>query len=108
MNTSQVLIDILENYGVKDIFGHPGEQILPFYQTLEFSKIKHILCRNEQGAAIAADAYARSSGNHGVCIATAGPGALNMVIGIATSFKDSVPLLVITGDVPTDIKGNNS
>lgn len=98
MNTAEVLIKLLEKDGVKHIFGHPGEQILPFYKVLKESSIEHILTRHEQGAVHAADAYARSSGNYGLCISTAGPGAMNLVMGLATAFKDSVPLLVITGD----------
>ena len=98
MNTAEALIKLLEEDGVKYIFGHPGEQILPFYKALKGSSIEHILTRHEQGAAHAADAYARSSGNYGLCISTAGPGAMNLVMGVATAFKDSVPLLVITGD----------
>ena len=98
MNTAEALIKLLEDDGVKHIFGHPGEQILPFYKALKDSSIEHILTRHEQGASHAADAYARSSGNYGLCISTAGPGALNLVMGVATAFKDSVPLLVITGD----------
>ena len=98
MNTAEVLINLLEKDGVKYIFGHPGEQILPFYKFLKDSSIEHILTRHEQGAVHAADAYARSSGNYGLCISTAGPGAMNLVMGLATAFKDSVPILVITGD----------
>ena len=98
MNTAEALIKLLEEDGVKHVFGHPGEQILPFYKALKDSSIEHILTRHEQGAAHAADAYARSSGNYGLCISTAGPGAMNLVMGTTTAFKDSVPLLVITGD----------
>lgn len=104
---SDALIKVLENYDVKFIFGHPGEQILPFYDALRNSSIKHILMRHEQGAAHAADAYARVSSNFGVCVATAGPGALNLTMGVATAFKDSVPMIVITADVPRDLKGKN-
>ena len=98
MNTAEVLVQLLEKDGVKHIFGHPGEQILSFYKALNGSSIEHILTRHEQGAVHAADAYARSSGNYGLCISTAGPGAMNLVMGVSTAFKDSVPLLVITGD----------
>lgn len=104
---AQAMVKILELEGVEYIFGHPGEQILPFYDALGKSKIKHILMRHEQGAAHAADAYARISGKFGVCIASAGPGALNLVMGVATAYKDSVPILVITGDVPTDFSGGD-
>jgi acetolactate synthase-1/2/3 large subunit len=107
MRCADALIKILESNGVKFIFGHPGEQILPFYDALRSSKIKHVLMRHEQGAVHAADGYARVSGEFGVCISTAGPGALNLVMGVATAFKDSIPLIVITGDVDTDLKGTN-
>jgi acetolactate synthase-1/2/3 large subunit len=104
---ADALVKILESNSVKFIFGHPGEQILSFYDALRSSNIKHVLMRHEQGAAHAADGYARVSGDFGVCAATAGPGALNLVMGVATAFKDSVPLIVITGDVPRDLKGKN-
>jgi acetolactate synthase-1/2/3 large subunit len=104
---ADALVKILEKEGTKYIFGYPGEQILPFYQALQKSSIKHVLMRHEQGAVHAADGYARASTQPGVCVATAGPGALNMVMGVATAYKDSVPLLVITGDVPSHLKGEN-
>lgn len=104
---ADALVKILEKNGIQYIFGHPGEQILPLYESLRLSSIKHVLMRHEQGAAHAADGYARSSGEIGVCIATAGPGALNLVMGVATAYKDSVPLLVITGDVSTELAGGN-
>jgi Thiamine pyrophosphate-requiring enzymes [acetolactate synthase, pyruvate dehydrogenase (cytochrome), glyoxylate carboligase, phosphonopyruvate decarboxylase] len=104
---ADALVKILEKEGTEFIFGYPGEQILPFYQALQKSSIKHVLMRHEQGAAHAADGYARASSQPGVCVATAGPGALNMVMGVATAYKDSVPLLVITGDVPSQFKGEN-
>lgn len=102
---AHAIVEVLESEDVKYIFGHPGEQILPLYEALRKSDIKHVLMRHEQGAAHAADAYARISGKFGVCIASAGPGALNLTMGVATAFKDSVPLLVITGDVPSNLKG---
>ncbi|AUB55805.1 acetolactate synthase [Methanobacterium subterraneum] len=104
---ADALVKILEKEETKFIFGYPGEQILPFYQALQKSSIKHVLMRHEQGAVHAADGYARASSQPGVCVATAGPGALNMVMGVATAYKDSVPLLVITGDVPSQFKGEN-
>lgn len=104
---ADALVNILEKEGIEFIFGYPGEQILPFYQALQKSSIKHVLMRHEQGAAHAADGYARASSKLGVCVATAGPGALNMVMGVATAYKDSVPLLVITGDVSSQFKGEN-
>ena len=107
MECAEALVKVMEIEGVKFIFGHPGEQILPFYRALSSSTIKHVLMRHEQGAAHAADGYARASFNPGVCVASAGPGALNLVMGIATAYKDSVPLLVITGDVPGNLIGTN-
>ena len=104
---ADAMVKILEKEGIKYIFGHPGEQILPVYQALRKSSIKHVLMRHEQGAAHAADGYARASLQPGVCIASGGPGALNMVMGVATANKDSIPLLVITGDVPNPLKGEN-
>jgi acetolactate synthase-1/2/3 large subunit len=105
---AQVMIRTLEEEGVNLVFGHPGEQILPLYQALHHSSIKHVLMRHEQGAAHAADGYARATGGVGVCLASAGPGALNLVMGVATAYKDSVPLLVITGDLSTQVKGQNT
>lgn len=104
MNAAHKLVEILEENGVEYIFGIPGEQILPFYQALQKSSIKHILMRHELAAAHAADAYSRITGKMGVCMATGGPGSLNLVMGVATAFKDRIPMLVITGDNPTDIK----
>ena len=108
LRCADALVKILEINSVKFIFGHPGEQILPFYDAMRESKIKHILMRHEQGAAHASDGYARASASIGVCTATGGPGALNLVMGVATAYKDSVPIIVITGDVSTDMKGRNS
>jgi acetolactate synthase-1/2/3 large subunit len=102
------MVHILEEEGVGLVFGHPGEQILPLYEALHHSSIRHVLMRHEQGAAHAADGYARAKRTVGVCLASAGPGALNLVMGVATAYKDSVPLLVLTGDVPTPLKGQNT
>ncbi len=107
LRCADALVKILEQNNVKFIFGHPGEQILPFYDAMRKSKIKHVLMRHEQGAAHAADGYSRASASIGVCVATGGPGAMNLVMGVATAYKDSVPIIVLTGDVPTDIKGRN-
>lgn len=98
-NIAQYLVNKLEKEGVEYVFGYPGEQVLPIYEALRNSKIKHVLVRHEQAAAHAADCYARITGKYGVCIATAGPGAMNLVMGVATAYKDNVPLIVITGDV---------
>ena len=98
MNVSDNLVKILEEEGITEVFGIPGEQIMPLYKSLSDSNIKHILTRHEQAAAHAADGYSRASGKIGVCISTASPGALNFTMALATAFKDNVPILVITGD----------
>lgn len=107
LRCADALIKVFEKFGVKFIFGHPGEQILPLYDAMKESKIKHVLMRHEQGAAHAADGFARSSSDTSVCIATGGPGAMNLVMGVATAYKDSVPMIVITGDVPLKLKGKD-
>ncbi|NVK21402.1 MAG: acetolactate synthase 2 catalytic subunit [Kangiellaceae bacterium] len=102
------LIKVLEEHKVDTVFGYPGGAIMPVYDALFDSSIKHILCRHEQGAVFAADGYARSSGKLGVCIATSGPGATNLLTGIANAYLDSVPLLAITGQVNSDLMGTDS
>lgn len=104
-NIAEYIVSKLEKEGVRYVFGYPGEQVLPLYEALRKSKIKHILVRHEQAAVHAADCYARITGDYGVCIATAGPGAMNLVMGTSTAFKDNVPLIVLTGDVAKDDKG---
>jgi acetolactate synthase-1/2/3 large subunit len=105
---SQILIEALQNNGVKQIFGYPGGTIMPVYDALVGSGLKHYLCRHEQGAALAADAYGRVTRKAGVCMATSGPGATNLVTGIANAFMDSVPMVVITGQVPTALQGTDA
>jgi len=106
------LMDSLVQHGVSHIFGYPGGAILPIYDELfHWEKkyfIKHILCRHEQGAIHAADGYARSTGKTGVCFATSGPGATNLVTGIATAQMDSVPMIIITGQVATAFIGTDA
>jgi len=104
---AQALIRSLEMEKVRYIFGYPGGAILPVYDSLCSSKIKHILTRSEQGAAHAASGYARTSGNVGVCMATSGPGATNLVTGIATAYMDSIPVVAITGQVSTEVIGRD-
>ncbi len=99
---SKALIQSLENKNVEVIFGILGGAILPVYDTLCNSKIRHILSRHEQGAAHAADGYARASGKAGVCLATSGPGATNLVTGIANAYMDSSPVIALTGQVPSN------
>lgn len=105
MNIAKALVKILEEAGINVVFGAPGKWIGPIYIALSESKIKHILMRHEQAAAHAADGYARITGKPGVSIATAGPGALGLVLGVATAYKDHIPLLAITGQVPLKLRG---
>jgi len=105
LKVAEALVKILEKVGIDVVFGVPGRWISPVYIALSESKIKHILMRHEQAAAHAADGYARVTGRPGVCIATAGPGALGLVLGVATAFKDHIPLLAITGQVPLKLRG---
>jgi acetolactate synthase-1/2/3 large subunit len=108
MNGAQMVMKSLEAEHVKTLFGLPGGQVITLYDALYDSKIEHILMRHEQAAAHAADGYARVSGNVGVCLATSGPGATNLVTGIATANMDSVPLVAITGQVATSAIGGDS
>lgn len=105
---AKALIKTLERLGVEIIFGYPGGANLPIYKALNRSSIRHILAHHEQGAAHMADGYARATGKVGVCLATSGPGATNLVTGIATAYMDSAPLLAITGQVPTTLIGNDA
>jgi len=105
---AEILVKCLEEEGVDTVFGYPGGAVLPIYDALYDSKIKHILTRHEQGAAHAADGYARASGKPGVCMATSGPGATNLVTGIANAYMDSVPMVAFTGQVATSLLGKDS
>lgn len=102
------VISTLENLGTEYIFGYPGGAIMPVYDALVGSKLKHILARHEQGAIFSADAYARVTGNVGVCLATSGPGATNLVTGLANAYMDSVPIVAITGQVPSGLMGTDA
>ncbi len=108
MRGGEAIIESLKNMGVKTIFGYPGGQTIPFYDMLYDADMDHILVRHEQCAAHAADGFARASGEVGVCLATSGPGATNLVTGIATAFMDSSPIIAITGQVPTHLIGNDA
>ncbi|MDP3035405.1 MAG: acetolactate synthase large subunit [Methanobacteriaceae archaeon] len=108
MKGGQALIKSLIDKGADTVFGYPGGQLLPLYDMIYDSDLKHILVRHEQCAAHAADGYARASGKVGVCIATSGPGATNLVTGIATAYMDSSPVLSIAGQVPTHLIGNDA
>ncbi len=107
---SQIVIETLIEQGVTDVFGYPGGQVLNIYDALyqASDRINHILTAHEQGAAHAADGYARAKGTVGVVIATSGPGATNLVTGIANAMLDSVPMVAITGNVPTSLVGKDS
>ncbi len=109
-NGSRILIESLIEQGVEIIFGYPGGKVLHIYDELykQRDRIRHILVSHEQHAAHAADGYARSTGKTGVCLATSGPGATNLVTGIATAYMDSVPMVAITGNVPTNLLGKDS
>ena len=107
MNVADGIVRILEEENISDVFGIPGEQIMPLYRSLSDSKINHVLTRHEQAAAHAADGYARSSGKIGVCITTASPGALNTVMAVATAYKDNIPLLILTGDNDLKYRGSD-
>jgi acetolactate synthase-1/2/3 large subunit len=105
---AKALIECLHNEEVDTIFGYPGGVLLPLYDELYDADIRHILVRHEQGAAHAADGYARATGKVGVCLATSGPGATNLVTGIANAYMDSIPVVAITGQVPTPLIGNDA
>ena len=105
---AQILWECLEQQGVTTVFGYPGGAILPAYDALKYSNIHHVLVRHEQGAAHMADGYARASGRVGVAIATSGPGATNMVTGIATAMLDSSPMVCITGQVGSKLIGSDA
>ncbi|NLJ86099.1 MAG: biosynthetic-type acetolactate synthase large subunit [Firmicutes bacterium] len=105
---AEALIRSLQAEGVEVVFGYPGGAVLSIYDELYRSSLRHILTRHEQGAAHAADAYARATGKPGVCIATSGPGATNLVTGLATAYMDSVPVIAITGQVATFLVGKDA
>ena len=109
LNGSQILIECLKEQGVDTVFGYPGGAILNVYDELyKHSEIRHFLTSHEQGACHAADGYARATGRVGVCFATSGPGATNLVTGIATAYLDSIPLVAITGNVRNSMIGRDS
>ncbi|GAB4299084.1 MAG: biosynthetic-type acetolactate synthase large subunit [Desulfuromonadia bacterium] len=109
MNGARILLECLKREGVEVIFGYPGGTVINIYDELfNFREIRHILPRHEQGGTHAADGYARATGKVGVMLATSGPGATNTVTGIATAYMDSVPMVIITGQVPTPLIGNDA
>ena len=105
---AEILCETLHRLGVKDIFGYPGGAILPTYDAIGRSPLHHVLVRHEQGATHMADGYARASGGVGVAMATSGPGATNMVTGIATAMLDSSPVVCITGQVSSKLLGSDA
>ncbi|HIE08216.1 MAG TPA: acetolactate synthase large subunit, partial [Armatimonadetes bacterium] len=109
IKAAKALIEVLKKEGVEVIFGIPGGAVIPIYDALYDEKdIRHILMRHEQGAAHAADGYARATGKVGVCMATSGPGATNLVTGIANAYMDSIPIVAITGQVRVAWIGRDS
>jgi acetolactate synthase-1/2/3 large subunit len=108
LSGAQIIVESLLKEGVEVIFGFPGGVILPIYDVLYDSPLRHILVRHEQAAAHAADGYARATGKVGACLVTSGPGATNVVTGVATAYMDSVPMVVVTGQVATPMIGNDA
>ena len=105
---AHAVVRTLEALGVERVFGYPGGAIMPVYDALTGSSLKHILVRHEQAAAFAADAQARLTGKAGVCLATSGPGATNLLTGIANAYMDSVPMIILTGQVPSGLMGTDA
>lgn len=105
---SQAIVKVLLEQGVDTVFGYPGGAVIPLYDALYDAPLKNVLTAHEQGAVHAADGYARSSGRTGVCIATSGPGATNIVTGLATAYLDSIPVVAITGQVGVSMLGRDS
>ena len=103
-----LLFKVLEQHGVEHIFGYPGGAIMPIYDALVDSNVQHFLCCHEQGASFSAVGYARASGKVGVCMATSGPGATNLITGLADALADSIPVVAITGQVPTAAMGSDA
>ena len=108
MRAAEAILEALKREGVDTIFGFPGGSVIPLYDAIYQSDLEHILVRHEQGAGHAADGYARASGKVGVCIATSGPGATNLVTAIANAYMDSVPIVAITGQVSRHLIGLDS
>ncbi len=109
LNGADIVVKCLQDEGVEYIFGYPGGAVLHLYDALfKQEKVKHVLVRHEQGATHAADGYARSTGKPGVVLVTSGPGATNAVTGIATAYMDSIPLIVVTGQVPSPVIGSDA
>ncbi|SET91077.1 acetolactate synthase, large subunit [Marinobacter segnicrescens] len=109
MNGAQHILEAFHRHHIDTVFGYPGGCIMPLYDALvDDAVVEHVLCRHEQACALAADGYARASGRTGVCIATSGPGATNLITGVANAHRDSVPMVVITGQVPSALIGTDA
>ena len=109
LSGAEIVIQCLKDEGVEHVFGYPGGAVLHIYDAIfQQDDVKHILVRHEQGATHAADGYARSTGKPGVALVTSGPGATNAVTGIATAYLDSIPLIVLTGQVPSPFIGSDA
>ena len=109
LSGAEIVVQALIDEGVEYVFGYPGGSVLHIYDAFfKQEKIKHILARHEQGATHAADGYARATGKCGVCLVTSGPGATNAVTGIATAYMDSIPMVVLSGQVPTPVIGSDA
>ncbi|MET4025125.1 acetolactate synthase-1/2/3 large subunit [Marinobacter sp. MBR-99] len=109
MNGAQHILEAFHRHNIHTVFGYPGGCIMPLYDALvDDVGVEHVLCRHEQACALAADGFARASGKIGVCIATSGPGATNLITGVANAYMDSIPMLVITGQVPSGLIGTDA
>ncbi|HCU35264.1 MAG TPA: acetolactate synthase large subunit, partial [Armatimonadetes bacterium] len=108
INGAEGMLKVLEEENIEYIFGYPGGSVIPIYDKLYSARIKHILPRHEQGGIHAADGYARSTGRVGVCMATSGPGAMNLCTGLANAYMDSIPIVAITGQVKRNLIGKDS
>src|SRR5512140_399506 len=109
MNGSKILLECLRREGADVLFGYPGGVVLPFYDHLiDAQHLLHVLTRHEENACFAADGYARASGRVGVCMATSGPGATNLVTGLTNAMMDSIPMVALTGQVSTSLIGNDA
>src|SRR4030067_230849 len=104
---SQIVVECLKKEGVETLFNYPGGAVLPLFDELQNAPFRQVLVRHEQAAVHAADGYARATGKVGVAVVTSGPGATNTVTGIATAYMDSIPIVVMTGQVPTPLIGND-